>query len=65
MVEMIGGLGDLNKVMPEIMQMSKTTQTELVAIRELLEEIAALQRVQLTNAQFDRMRKWRNDREAI
>jgi hypothetical protein len=61
----LSGLGDLNKVMPEIMQMSKTTQTELVAIRELLEEIAALQRVQLTNAQFDRMRKWRNDREAI
>jgi hypothetical protein len=61
----LSGLGDLNKVMPEIMAMSKTTQTELVAIRELLEEIAALQRVQLTNAQFDRMRKWYNDREAI
>jgi hypothetical protein len=61
----LNGLGDLNKVMPEIMTMSKTTQTELVAIRELLEEIAALQRVQLTNAQFDRMRKFYNDREAI
>jgi hypothetical protein len=61
----LSGLGDLNKVMPEIMTMSKTTQTELVAIRELLEEIAALQRVQLTNAQFDRMRKFYNDREAI
>jgi hypothetical protein len=61
----LSGLGDLNKVMPEIMTMSKTTQTELVAIRELLEEIAALQRVQLTNAQCDRMRKWYNDRGAI
>jgi hypothetical protein len=58
----LSGLGDLNKVMPEIMTMSKTTQTELVAIRELLEEIAALQRVQLTNAQLDRMLKWYNER---
>jgi hypothetical protein len=46
---MIGGLYELNKVMPEIMAMSKTTQTELTAIRELLEELVALQRVQLHN----------------
>jgi hypothetical protein len=45
---MMGGLGDLNKVMPEIMAMSATTQTELVAIRELLEELVELQKAQLT-----------------
>lgn len=46
--EMMGIPGDLNKMVPEIMQMSKATQTELKRIRELLEELVAIEKRALT-----------------
>lgn len=45
---MMGIPGDLNKMVPEIMQMSKATQTELKRIRELLEELVAIEKRALT-----------------
>ncbi|HYB35182.1 MAG TPA: hypothetical protein VEF72_04925 [Mycobacterium sp.] len=41
--EMLGGIGDLNKLLPGIMKMSEATQTELVTIRKLLSQIVDLQ----------------------
>jgi hypothetical protein len=60
---MMGGLGDLNKVMPEIMAMSTTTQTELTKIRELLEQLVEMQRVQLTVSQRNRMGSFYAERQ--
>jgi hypothetical protein len=60
---MMGGLGDLNKVMPEIMAMSATTQTELTKIRELLEQLVEMQRVQLTVSQRNRMGSFYAERQ--
>lgn len=39
----LGGFGDVGKVLPEIMAMSRSTQENLVAIRELLERLVALE----------------------
>lgn len=38
----LGGFGDVGKVLPEIMAMSRSTQENLVAIRELLERLVEL-----------------------
>lgn len=39
----IGGLGDVTKVLPEVMAMSRATQEHLYAIREILERLLEVQ----------------------